>query len=272
MKTTRTTWRRRGGFTLLEVLAATAMFAAIVGAVYSVLHGALRLRDGAHETLEQDVLRDAAAAILRDDLASIVAPSGLLAGSMTGIKENSGTARRDRLELHTASGRITDAEPWGDIQKVAYELVESQDAGSGGALTRPCDLVRSATRNLLPSTTEEPPVRTLVRNVESLQFAYYDGEDWVEAWDSTTQETVLPEAVRVQIRFVVDEAEKRPALPMDLVVPIVVRPGDEATTETTSPTSPSGPQPSEPGPNPGGTGGQTGGPTGGGGGQGGGGR
>ncbi|HEQ60409.1 MAG TPA: prepilin-type N-terminal cleavage/methylation domain-containing protein, partial [Firmicutes bacterium] len=96
----------RGGFTLLELLAATAMFAVIIVALYSVFYGALRLRERAAETFETQLPKGFSLSVLKRDLADAVAPTGVLAGPFIGEKIEEGRRRLDRLEIHTASGRV----------------------------------------------------------------------------------------------------------------------------------------------------------------------
>lgn len=213
---------RLRGFTLLECLAATAMFAVLMGAMYSVFHGALRLRENAYETFEADLPRDYVVAMIKNDLASTVAPVGLLAGAMIGEKQEMGGFHLDRLEIHTASGTVNDADPWGDIQNVQYYLEQPQDP-TQQTNANSYDLVRAVTRNLLASTEEEPQQERLLRGVRGLEFLYYDGEDWQDSWDSTTQENETPSAVSVRIDFLPAQLGERATAPIHIVVPLVTK-------------------------------------------------
>ncbi|KPL09037.1 hypothetical protein AMJ85_07340, partial [candidate division BRC1 bacterium SM23_51] len=183
--------RGRDGFTLLEVLVAAAMFAVIVGALYSVFYGALRLRENSYLAFEKNLPKDYVVEIIKRDLANVATPAGILAGAMIGEKEEQGELRFDRLEIHTASGMVNDTEPWGDIQKIEYSLeqpAERREDREERATPESYDLVRAVTRNLLASTTEEPETQRLLQGVQSLAFRYYDGQDWQDSWDSTTRE------------------------------------------------------------------------------------
>jgi type II secretion system protein J len=241
----------RWGFTLIEVLAATTMFAVLVGAVYSILYSTVRLRERSFETLKQLHPRQYAVDALRGDLAGIVVPEGLLAGAMIGEKQESGSRRADVLEFHAASGRLDALEPWGDIQRIAYSL-EQPEAVSLAARSANRDLVRSVTRNLLASTEEEPEMVRVLHNVESLAFEYYDGEDWVESWDSTAaqdaetdiEQPPLPKAIRVTITFALDpnEEDERQMLPIEMVIPVLVETAElPEQTETSGQGGPSQP-------------------------------
>jgi len=211
--------RSSGGFTLLEVLVATAIFVVLVGALYSLLHGALRLREKAYEVTEAGLPKDYIALLIKRELANIAAPVALLAGPMIGEKDEQGEQRLDRLEFHTTSGIVNDTVPWGDVQKVQYYLARAEEPGQSEGN----DLVRAVTRNLLASTVEEPEEERLLSGVQSLEFAYYDGEYWQGVWDSTTRENETPRAVRMHVEFVPPEQGERERRPIDLICEIVTK-------------------------------------------------
>lgn len=221
---------RSQGFTLLELLIATIMFSVIVGALYSVFYGAIRLREKAYETFEERLPIDYAIALIKRDLRAAVAPGGLLAGATIGENEEESNVRLGRLEIHTASGITSESAPWGDLQKVEYYLAETVDHdGTEGRI-----LVRAITRNLLASTDEGPDEEHLFGGVQSLVFSFYDGEDWLETWDTNTEEeSELPLAIRTRIDFQPPIQDERRVLPIDLIVPLVTKPipDDEEQTD-----------------------------------------
>ena len=218
--------RARGGFTLLELLAAAAMFLVIIVALYSVFYSALRLRERANDSFEDRLSKDYVVSIIERDLAAALAPTGILAGPFVGEKEEQGSLRLDRLEIHTASGTIDEDDPWPDVQKVEYSAIEPEDTEN----LNEKDLVRSVTRNLLSSIEEEPEQQRQLGDVQSLEFGFYDGESWQESWDSTTQENELPRAIRVRIAFLPEEETESAPLPIELIVPIAV---ETISTEST---------------------------------------
>ncbi|KPK40383.1 MAG: hypothetical protein AMJ65_10705, partial [Phycisphaerae bacterium SG8_4] len=55
--------------------------------------------------------------------------------------------------------------------------------------------------NLLPPRTIEAEDQVLCRNVTSLNLSYFDGEGWVEEWDSTADANSLPLAVQIDIKI-----------------------------------------------------------------------
>lgn len=217
-----------GGFTLLELLLAVAVFALVLLAIHSVFFGALRLRNKTVAALEDAVPLQHALAILRRDLANLVPPGGPLAGSFESLPTTTSTnaginplltlgGRRVSPDLYTASALVDDTSPWAEVQKVSYQLVTPTNGGTG------LELVRVVTRNLLPAFDEPPEVQWLLSGVQEVFFEFYDGSQWLQTWDSTTTTLPLPLAVKVQIELLPEEtAAVRPA-PVELVVPILVQ-------------------------------------------------
>jgi hypothetical protein len=64
--------------------------------------------------------------------------------------------------------------------------------------------------------------------VEHFQFAFFDGANWRDTWDSTVQDPTtgrtnnMPQAIKVQLDLAVNSGEPRRA-PVQLLVPIVVQ-------------------------------------------------
>ena len=208
------------GFTLLEVLVATTIFAVLVGSVYTLFYGTLRLREKTSEIVETRVPRDFIVMLIKRDLANMVPPVGLLAGPLIGENDEQRGQRFDRLEFHSSSGIVNDSEPWGEIQKIEYYLAEPEEVNSSEGN----ELVRAVTRNLLAATAEEPEDERLLDGVQSLEFAYYDAEYWQDVWDSTTQDNEMPLAVMMRLEFVEPEGNGRRMRPIEMVCEIVSQP------------------------------------------------
>ena len=64
------------GFTLLELLLATAVAAVVLLAINTVFFGALRLHNTTHEKIDTDLVLQRALGIVRRDLAGLMLPTG----------------------------------------------------------------------------------------------------------------------------------------------------------------------------------------------------
>jgi prepilin-type N-terminal cleavage/methylation domain-containing protein len=232
-------------FTLLEVLIAVAAFAIVLAAINSVFYGALRLRNKTAEACEDALALQHTVALLRNDIANLLPPGGTLSGNLqttpsatsvgTGSGLNASAASVALLaaasrpgqsspEFYTTTGSIDETSPWAQVQKVSYYLTPSTNGSAGR------DLVRSVTRNLLPSFQEQPAQIPLLTGVESIYFQYHDGTQWKDTWDSMTETASrLPAAVRVQIHLVAPIRGKLLPPPIELVVPVMVYGGTNST-------------------------------------------
>ena len=230
-------------FTLIEVILALGIFAVVLVAINTAFFAALRLRQRTSETLDQALPLDRALAVLRRDLQNAVPPGGTLSGNFrsdgpagtTGTKAagaSSGGAtasggnktlgatlgtsgQNGGLDFFTTTGTLSDDTPWGEVQEVNYQLMESTNRAS----TYGKDLVRSVTRNLLATSTPMPQLQRLASDVQSLDLLYYDGTQWRNTWDTTAGDTSLPSAVRVRIQLAPPgDAAARSLPPLEMVV------------------------------------------------------
>jgi type II secretion system protein J len=234
--------RRTQAFTLLEVLIASVAFAIVLASINAVFYGAVRLRNKAVDSFDQAVPMQHALAILKRDLANIVAPGGTLSGTLqttpnTGQSGQSASALLSQTTaglpgqsspaFYTATGIIDETTPWAEVQKVSYFLTASTNGSFGK------DLFRSVTRNLLPSLVDQPVQQPLLSGVQTINFLFYDGTQWRDTWDSTTEQTKLPRAVKVQIGMAAEEKNRLAPPPIELVVPLLVDGGTNSTSQAT---------------------------------------
>ena len=182
-------------FTLLELLAATAMTAVLAGSLYATLRIAFQARRTAIATVEQVRKTELAFELLRTDIESAVVPTGILAGVFLG-EDAVGTSGQasDVLVLHCTADGAQDTEGIGDIRMVEFSCEKDpQDEGMV--------LLRRITVHLLATRVEEGQEEALCRGVRSFNVRYFDGLDWRDAWDSGAQDNALPLAVEITLEL-----------------------------------------------------------------------
>jgi len=223
------------GFTLIELLLGVAIFAIVLMAINTVFYSGVRLERATTRSLDERVGLNQAMASLRRDLQGAVQPNSngvFICDFVSGAARGStmGASKSGSIEFCTTTGVIKDELPWGDLQRVRYELVESADR-----TTRGMDLVRVVTRNLLPTTTEETDTQWLMSHVESLEFLTYDGTSWRDSWDTTMGDTGLPTAVRARLQLANTNSPNSVSLsrePLELLVPLMTQAKTAASTTT----------------------------------------
>lgn len=245
---------KKNGFTLIEVLVAMAIFATVLVAINTVFFGALRLRTTTSRIVEEAIPVNHALAVMKADLRSVLAPGGVLAGSITGgilMGSMAGSASNSlvgipggirselpTLQINTTTGitddsSVTDANlanlgnlaynavrPWSETQRVSYYLRDPiYSTNLWGK-----ELVRTVTRNLLPAADEVPIQQPLLDGIEDITFLFYDGTTWLDSWDATIQSNAVPQAIKVAIAFAAEDRSKRFLKPpVQLVVPIMAQ-------------------------------------------------
>ena len=209
----------RRAFTLIEMILAIGVAAIVLITITGVLFATLKLRQATEDVVSAQAPLDQTMPYLRRDLQCVVTPtngtSKFLSGSFKlGDLTSPGVAGNVQVEMFTATGALSPDAPWGDIQRVTYEL-RSPGAGAGQ------DLYRSVTRNLLAQSTPQVADQLMMSGVESIKFSGYDGSTWQNTWDTsalTSVNTNLPLAVRVEIQLAGNNSSL--ADPVTLVVPI----------------------------------------------------
>ena len=205
-----------GAFTLIEVILAIGVASIVLIAINAVFFTALHLRNATADAVDAAEPVDQALTIMRRDLQCAVPPkaSGVLSGGFKiGNVTSTGISDPVSAEIYTADGALSANAPWGDIQRVTYELKDSTTATGK-------DLYRSVTRNLLTETTPDVKDQLMIRGVDSVQFSAYDGSQWLNTWDTTdttSANTNLPVAVRVDVQLAVSGKNTSP---IEIVVPI----------------------------------------------------
>ncbi len=218
-----------GAFTLIEILLAVAVFSIVLVAIHLVFHGALRLRNQTTARLEATVPLEHALSIIQRDLAALVLPGTNLAGPLQTTPTGVTTRVVGQVSpfFYTSGGLLRAEEPWGDLQRVTYRLAEPTNDAEG------LDLYRSVTRNLLAVVEDESEDQFLVGGVETLTFLFYDGTQWRYDWDSSTEEAVLPGAIRVELLLTRALTNRLNPEPVVLVVPLAVQPDTNSVSQTT---------------------------------------
>jgi general secretion pathway protein J len=212
------------GFTLIEILLAVTIFAIVLLAINTVFYTALKLERGTYRSLDERLPLNQALGLLRRDLQGAVPPLTNSAILVTDFRASGGgglaSSQAGSLEFYTTTGSLREEEPWGDLQKVRYELVEPTAPNNAAGL----DLVRTVTRNILPVTTAESTGQWLMGGVERLEFQCFNGTDWRETWDTTMGDTGLPLAVRVRLLLAVTNGVTSSVRePLELLVPLITQ-------------------------------------------------
>jgi type II secretion system protein J len=209
-------------FTLIELLLAVSIMAIVMVAINGVFFAALHLRNSTVNSLEASLPVEQALDVIQHDLANVACSTNTNSVFLAPLQTTNPTnALPNQVgpDFYTSGGELDGVTPWGSMQKVDYLLATSTNGYRGPGR----DLIRAVTRNLLPLSQPTPPdeQHTLLSGVQSLMFFYYDGTQWEQTWD-TTQQTNLPQAIKVQITMAPTPGVPAQNQPLELIVPIDV--------------------------------------------------
>jgi type II secretion system protein J len=185
----------RAAFTLLEMLVATALVAILAGALYASLSIAFKARRSALAAIAPVCKAELAVGLLGEDIRCAVVPKGILAGPFIGEDAmDAGGRDADSLVLCCTTCTPEPAEGIADIKRVELGCEPSEDGKTQV-------LVRLTTTNLQTPRTVEPRREVLCRGVYSFNLRYFDGSTWLDNWDSTVTDNMLPLAVEVVLEL-----------------------------------------------------------------------
>jgi type II secretion system protein J len=211
---------KRRAFTLIEMILAIGIASIVLITITTVLFSTLRLRQATEDMVDGASPIDQATAYIKRDLECVMTPTNGTSKIMSGCfrignLSSAGVSGNVVAEMYTATGALSSKAPWGDVQRVTYELKDAT-AGGGGQ-----NLYRSVMRNLLAVATPNVTDQLMLGGVASVKFSAYDGTQWDDAWDTsdvTSLYTNLPVAVKVEITLA---SQNNATLdPITLVVPI----------------------------------------------------
>ena len=112
------------------MILAIGIAAIVLVAINAVFFSALHLREVTQAAVDEATPLNQALAVLRRDLQCAVPPglNGVLTGDFkAGTVTSIGISHPVAVEMFTATGVLHDNEPWGDIQRVTYELKDPAD-------------------------------------------------------------------------------------------------------------------------------------------------
>jgi prepilin-type N-terminal cleavage/methylation domain-containing protein len=214
------------GFSLMELLVSMTLMVVIASCLYGSLRGGFNARRVGLIAIEPGVVAMNVLEMMKQDFQGTVSPAAKLGGAFVGTDERTGEYDTDSISFYTTAvpatsstasvvssstnrntlggsdSRLTTTKTprIGGTAKVEFALVVNDRQSN-------YRLIRRVTTNLLsPKEEVEPEEQVLCRSVQALNFRFYDGNDWVDKWDSTTDANCLPLAVEIEIAIAYDDS------------------------------------------------------------------
>lgn len=192
----------RRGFSLVELIVVGIITAGLAGATTMALSQALRARDTSEARYEAFVSADAAARAISRDIANIVRDGDLYYTRFFLVSDGRDGSERDEVLVFARSSSRARAgkAPEGAEYEIQYRIVEPIDREKKkirGEATR-----HELWKRIDPVPDEFPDgggvVFPLAENLTSLSIVAFDGNRWLEEWDSDLDG--YPHAISVTVR------------------------------------------------------------------------
>lgn len=185
----------------MELLVAMGLMVVASACLYSSLYTGFRSREIAEKKLVPLQAAKIALDMMKQDLrGAVIGPEedpNVLAGPFLGEDDRTGSSvDTDVVTFFSSHHEIN-----GDEDRIScgiglieYSLVESVREDT-------YNLVRFVTDNLQTEDELDPVEEVLCRDVRALNFRYYDGLRWYDAWDSIEELDALPVAVEMTLEL-----------------------------------------------------------------------
>lgn len=210
------------GFTLIEVILAVFAISIVLIVAQGILSNAVRLRDRSVKHVQEARERTQLARVVRSDLMNAFVSGGVLASTLVGSQQATDSSFPGYLKFTTTAGNRTSATSTVDspeVQEVQYFIKDdpADKEHQGGVLVRVVD------KNLLAPIRQPDDPEALIHHVKSLTTTFFDGSNWVNSWDNSSDESLLPLAVQVSIQLSAPEGKEEPP-PVNILVPWTTQP------------------------------------------------
>jgi general secretion pathway protein J len=187
------------GFTLVEIVLATALVAVTAAMVFGSLQVSMSAIDGAKRASAREQLMRSTLRIMSEELSTAVSSSN---GPMMGINANQEGQPADTLAFNTL-GQFRGGSSVQESEMVRIVYTRENDR-----------LLRFIRRNVYGVTDESLDQFELAKFVRGFNVRYFDpkANAWLDEWDGRTR-TSAPAAILIELTLTQDGAQDSPEEP-----------------------------------------------------------
>lgn len=183
-----------GGFTLAEVLLATALVAVIAAMVFGSLHLSTVAIDGARRSAAREQLLRSTLRIMSDELSTAVTPP---IGPLIGVNATQNGQPADTIVFNTV-GKFRGGDSTQESEMVRILYARENDR-----------LLRFIRRNIYGVTDDSIDQFELAKLVKGFNVRYFDSQAnvWLDEWDGRSK-TSPPTAILIELTLTQDNNEE----------------------------------------------------------------
>lgn len=172
------------GFTFVEMILTATIFAIVMGTLYAALRSGMQAHSVTDRRSEQLYLLRALRRDLNEDLSSAYADPDEFEYCFSVERQSEGIT----ISFYSVPSEYQLRNGFaGDLRLIEYSLVKADEQGMG--------LERSVSPVVAGQVLDRVEAETLMDNLKSGDFSFFDGQTWVNEWMRLDQ---LPKAVRFE--------------------------------------------------------------------------
>ena len=197
--------RARRGFTLVEIMLAMLLTAIVMSLVYGMVVSTIMAQQRIEQVTRATEIGPAIMSQIRSDLDGAFLPRQDEEG-FVGINSQGSSGDRDRIDFVSTTIAYGSEEQSLDprfhsVNELGYQVRPNPNDTGVGILYRREDYF-----------LDQDPMRggrliELYERVLHFDVRYWDGEIWLEEWNSRNMEGTIPRAVRVELTILVNDRE-----------------------------------------------------------------
>ncbi len=201
--------RRENGFTLVELMLSILLLAVMMSIIYGAVVSTVEAAHRVEEINQGSEIGPAILSQIREDLEGAFLPARD-AEWFVALPRKGSTGDRDRIDFVTARmayGARKDGEDpaFHSVNEVGYQVIDGRPGTDAtvGVLYRREDYF-----------IDNEPLRgghlmEMYDRVRHFHLEFYNGEKWMPDWNSKREKNKLPQAVRIELRIVVNDRDNK---------------------------------------------------------------
>ena len=186
-------------FTLIEIIAALSLSLVTMGILQSALSIGFKSQIHTQFTTAPITIANTILKNIQDDLQAVLPPTGIYTGVFTTQLDEEAQAEFETtsaLSYYTTNTKTTANNKLAFVKQITLVLQPQNDDSE----TPRYSLIKTINTDFMNENPElEVKTQTIATNIHSLTYEFFNGEEWIEEWDSTDYDNSLPIAVKVTL-------------------------------------------------------------------------
>ena len=187
-------------FTLIEIIAALSLSLVAMGILQSSLSIAFKSQKHTQNFTTPIITANAILNNIEQDLLAVLPPTGTYAGAFTTVLDEEQEIEFDEtsaITYYTTNPKTTANNKAAFIKQVTLALQPQDQNSNDNPLYSLIKTINTDFMSEIPELQVKSEI--VATNIHSLVYEFFDGQEWLEEWDSTANEDSLPIAIKITL-------------------------------------------------------------------------